>query len=120
VCWAGAAQADTAVPGAILGVAEARVLRSPRAGVFRGAARIGDLVAAGAIVGDVEGAPVVAEIDGLLRGLVADGVAVDAGVKVGDVDPRGRAVDASRVSDKARAVAAGVLEAVLVSLGRRT
>ena len=30
-----------------------------------------------------------------------------AGVKVGDIDPRGRAVDPARISDKARAVAAG-------------
>ncbi len=43
---------------------------------------------------------------------------VAAGTKLGDVDPRGAAVDPTRISDKARAIAAGVLEAVLVHGGR--
>lgn len=114
VIWSGAAQADTAVPAEVEGVAEARVLRAPRSGVFQGSVRIGDVVAAGANVGRVDGEPVCTRIGGLVRGLLADGVEVDAGVKVGDVDPRGAAVDAARISDKGRAVAAGVLEAVLV------
>jgi xanthine dehydrogenase accessory factor len=74
---------------------------------------IGDVVEAGQSVGDVDGVPVVAGISGLLRGLVADGVVVSGGTKLGDVDPRGTAVDPGRLSDKARAVSAGVLEAVL-------
>jgi xanthine dehydrogenase accessory factor len=53
-------------------------------------------------------------IAGLLRGLLQDGVPVDAGVKVGDVDPRGSVVDPAAISDQARAVAAGVLEAILL------
>jgi len=51
--------------------------------------------------------------------LIADGVVVELGDKLGDVDPRGRAVDPARISDKARAVAAGVLEAVTLGLLRR-
>ena len=46
--------------------------------------------------------------------LIADGIEVPAGIKIGDVDPRGPGIDPTRISDKARAVAAGVLEAVLV------
>jgi xanthine dehydrogenase accessory factor len=53
-----------------------------------------------------------------LRGLLADGVRVSLGEKVGDVEPRGAAVDPARVSDKARAVAAGVLEALLLGARR--
>lgn len=117
VIWSGSAAADTAVPAAVEGAAGERVLRAPHAGVFRGACRIGDLVAEGARVGEVDGAPVEARVGGLLRGLLADGVAIAAGVKVGDVDPRGRAVDPARISDKARAVAAGVVEAAFVALG---
>jgi xanthine dehydrogenase accessory factor len=75
-------------------------------------------VTEGSIVGDVEGAPVRTSIDGLLRGLLGEGVSVPEGTKVGDVDPRGGSVDPARVSEKARAVAAGTLEAVLVGLAR--
>jgi xanthine dehydrogenase accessory factor len=112
----GAAEADTMVPGAVQGYADRRVLRAPRSGVFRGEKRIGEVVMPAARVGTVDGEPVTATIPGLLRGLVADGVAVEAGMKVGDIDPRGPLIDAARISDKGRAVAAGVLEAVLVHL----
>lgn len=118
VLWSGAAAEDTSVPAPVLGVTEGRVLRAPRDGRFRGRRRIGDLVAAGDTVGDVDGQPVDVAVAGLLRGLMADGVPVERGMKVGDVDPRGRAVDTAVVSDKARAVAAGVLEAVLRGLRR--
>jgi xanthine dehydrogenase accessory factor len=118
VLWSGRAEADTGVPSPVLGVTEARVLRAPAAGTFRAVKAIGDLVQAGDVVGRVGEAPVRAETTGMLRGLVADGVALAAGIKLGDIDPRGALVDPAAVSDKARAVAAGVLEAVLVGAGR--
>jgi xanthine dehydrogenase accessory factor len=98
----------------VLGFSEMRVLRAPRDGAFHESVPIGAIVAAGDVVGHVEGEPVTTPIGGLLRGAIRDGVVVEAGAKVGDVDPRGPSVDAGRVSDKARAVAAGVLEAVLM------
>ncbi len=110
----GAAAPDTGQPAPVMGHDDRRVLRAPRAGIFRGRARIGDQVAAGHVVGEVAAAPVACEIAGLLRGLIADGVAVERGMKVGDVDPRGAAIDPALVSDKGRAVAAGVLEAVML------
>lgn len=113
VLWSGSAQPDSAVPSPVMGRSEERVLRAPRVGAFRGACAIGDLVTAGSRVGDVGGEAVIASISGLVRGLLADGVRVEAGVKVGDIDPRGGAVDPALVSDKGRAVAAGVLEAFL-------
>jgi xanthine dehydrogenase accessory factor len=117
VIWQGAALADDGMPAAVRGYTHARVLRSPRDGVFRSARAIGELVAEGEAVGDVDGDPVLASVGGLLRGLLAPGVAVASGIKLGDVDPRGRSVDPARISDKARAVAAGVLEAVFRHLG---
>lgn len=118
VRWSGSAAADTARPAALEGETERRVLRAPRAGAFRPLCRIGDLVDQGALVGQVEGEPVRAAIAGLVRGLAAAGVLFSSGEKIGDVDPRGARVDPARISDKARAVAAGILEAVLVGLGR--
>jgi xanthine dehydrogenase accessory factor len=113
VRWNGAAEVDTMVPTAVQGYAERRVLRAPRSGVFRGEKRIGEVVMPSARLGTVDGEAVLASIPGLLRGLVADGVPVEAGAKIGDIDPRGPLIDAARISDKGRAVAAGVLEAVL-------
>jgi xanthine dehydrogenase accessory factor len=119
VLWSGTAAPDTGVPAALGGESDRRVLRAPRTGRFRGRARIGEVVGEGTVVGEVDGEPIPAGLAGRLRGLLADGVEVAAGVKVGDVDPRGAAVAADAVSDKARAVAAGVLEAVLVGSRRR-
>jgi xanthine dehydrogenase accessory factor len=118
VLWSGPAEADTGVPSPVLGVTEARELRAPASGTFRAVKAIGDLVQAGDVLGRVGEAPVQAEAAGIVRGLVADGVAVAAGIKLGDIDPRGAAVDPAAVSDKARAVAAGVLEAILVGASR--
>jgi xanthine dehydrogenase accessory factor len=114
VIWSGPAEADTSVPSPVLGVTAARVLRAPRSGRFRSERRIGDLLAEGDRIGDVDGTPVVASTGGLLRGLVADGVALREGIKLGDIDPRGRFVDPLLISDKARAVGAGILEAALL------
>jgi len=109
----GQAAPNTSVPGSVLGHAEDRVVRAPCAGIFRGEWRIGDRVEAGQIVARVDGEPVVARISGVLRGLLADGSAVYAGMKVGDVDPRGVVEHCFTISDKARAVGGGVLEAIL-------
>lgn len=116
VRWQGEAQADTGCPAEVMGYTHARVLRAPTSGRFRGVRAIGDVVSAGETVGEVGTERVAAGIGGLLRGLLADGVRVEAGVKVGDVDPRGLSIDAYRISEKGRAIAAGTLEAILLRL----
>ena len=113
VYYQGSTLPNTNVPGLIGGFAGERVLRAPADGVFRGLRRIGETVQAGEIVGTVDGVPMAATISGVLRGLLADGVPVRRGMKSGDVDPRGQAEYCSLVSDKALAVAGGVLEAIL-------
>jgi xanthine dehydrogenase accessory factor len=117
VYWQGRAEPDTTEPAAVRGETDRRVLRAARAGTFTGRCRIGDVVGPGALVGAVGEDPVFALVPGMVRGLLADGVRVSAGEKVGDIEPRGAAVDPARVSDKVRAVAAGVLEAVLIGPG---
>ena len=114
VIWSGAAEPDTALPSPVLGYSEKRVLRAPRSGTFALRKEIGAIVIPGDVVGEVEGEPLPTPIAGLLRGLLRSGVRIDAGANVGDVDPRGPGVDPARLSDKARAVAEGVLEAVLL------
>jgi len=61
-------------------------------------------------------ATVVAAISGILRGLVRDGLVVSAGMKIGDIDPRAVREHCFTISDKSRAVAGGVLEAVMYLL----
>jgi xanthine dehydrogenase accessory factor len=118
----GRAEPDTGAPGLIAGMGRERVLHAPAAGVAENLRRIGDTVRAGEPVLRIAGpdgvAVLEAPIDGTLRGLIRTGFPVHAGMKVGDVDPRGRRDHCFSVSDKARAIAGGVLEAVLMLGGR--
>jgi xanthine dehydrogenase accessory factor len=111
----GEAEPDTGVPGVIAGAGAERVLRAPREGRFREARAIGDRVERGEVVAHVEGAPVVAGVAGILRGLLRSGLRVEEGLKVGDVDPRANREHCHTISDKALAVAGGVLEAIFVT-----
>jgi len=109
----GSAQANTGMPGPVLGYASERVLRSPAAGPLQSRRRIGERVQAGDAVATVAGEPVLATIGGVLRGLMHDGLAVSPREKIGDIDPRGVADYCFTISDKARALGGSVLEAIL-------
>jgi xanthine dehydrogenase accessory factor len=118
VLLTGHAEANTGVPGLVGGKGSERVIHSPIAGVAENIAAIGDLVQTGMPVLRVAGADgealLRAEIDGVLRGLIRPRFPVQAGMKVGDVDPRARREHCFTVSDKSRAIAGGVLEAILM------
>ena len=109
----GTAEPNTGVPGEIGGAGTARLLRSPASGKLRCERQIGDRVKAGQRVGSVAGEPVLAMVGGVIRGFLRHGSVVHSGQKIGDVDPRARPEHCATVSDKARAVAGGVLEAIL-------
>jgi xanthine dehydrogenase accessory factor len=110
----GAAEPDTGVPGEIMGMSRERVVRAPAEGVFGAGIALGSLVDKGDVLGEIDGVTEVrAPISGVLRGLIVDGAAVQMGQKMGDVDPRGASIDVNTISDKGRAVAGGVLEAVV-------
>ncbi len=113
VITSGRAASNTGIPGDICGHTEKRVLRSPKAGMFRAERAIGDPVICGQIVGYVEGKDIRAEIDGVLRGLIRPGFPTHQGMKIGDVDPRGNGDYCYTISDKARAIGGSVLEAIL-------
>lgn len=115
VIWQGGAEPDTGVPAPVAGHTEARVFRAPRDGRFIALRQIGDRVSAGEIVGEIAGDPVRSMIAGLIRGMLHDGVETQAGMKLGDVDPRGEREYVDSISDKARAIGGGVLEAILHS-----
>ena len=55
-----------------------------------------------------------ATISGILRGLIRDGYPVTKGFKIADIDPRESEYEnCFTISDKARCIAGGVLEALL-------
>ena len=109
----GSAARDTGIPGEIMGYTVERVLRAPTEGIFRAERKIGDQVQTGDVVARVNDSAVVAAVSGVVRGLLADGLVATDGMKVGDVDPRGIKEHCFTISDKARAVGGGVLEAIL-------
>ena len=109
----GFAEPNTGVPGEIAGIAGERVLRSPAEGSFNTRKAIGDLVVANEVIGVVAGHKVSSKIDGVLRGLIRPETLVTRGLKIGDVDPRGQRQYCATISEKARAIAGSVLEAIL-------
>lgn len=109
----GPAQPNSGVPGLIGGHGADRVLRAPAAGPVEAHAAIGDTLKAGDPVCSVRGQRVLAPFDGVLRGLIRPGFPAWEGLKVADVDPRGNPAHCFTVSDKARAIGGGVLEALL-------
>lgn len=111
--YQGCAAKNTGIPGEIGGYTVERLLRAPCDGIFHPVLAIGDIVKAGQTVAMVDDQPVTAQINGIVRGLLQDNVPVKAGMKSGDIDPRGCYEHCFTVSDKARAVGGGVLEAIL-------
>jgi len=112
VLTTGSARENTGVPGEIGGYTVERLLRAPADGLFRPLASIGDAVCAGDVVATVGGVSLPARISGVVRGLLREGTPVYRGMKSGDIDPRCEVSHCFSVSDKARAIAGGVLEAI--------
>jgi xanthine dehydrogenase accessory factor len=119
VLWTGSAEADTGTPAAVRGATIERVLRAPKDGTLMGLKSIGNIVEVGEMVAQVDGQPVTSELAGMVRGLARNGLWVRAGMKIGDIDPRLDPELCRLVSDKALAIAGGVLEAVLMRVHAR-
>lgn len=109
----GTAQPDTGIPGEIGGYTKERLLRAPADGEFQAYCRIGDQVEAGQMLAKVDETAIYAEINGVVRGMLQNGLRVKTGLKVGDIDPRCRPEHCFSISDKARSIGGGVLEALL-------
>ena len=124
VLWQGSAAPNTGIPGIIGGYGKERVIHSPAEGILRNVCKITDTVKKGQEIAVVEtengNVSVVASLDGLLRGLIRDGYPVTKGFKIADIDPRTEEYqNCFTVSDKARCIAGGVVEAILQMKGER-
>ncbi len=113
VIWSGSAMKDTGTPGTVNDKGKERVLRAPISGIISSGLPIGTIVKKDEIIGLVDGTPISAPFDGCLRGLMHDGIEVQQGMKIGDLDPRPDNKLTQFISEKALAIAGGVLEAIL-------
>ena len=122
VLWQGQAAPNTGIPGIIGGYGKERVIYSPAAGIVHHVCHITDTVKKGQVIAvietDTEQVPVTATLDGLLRGLIRDGYPVSEHFKIADIDPRtDEYKNCFTISDKARCIAGGVVEAILFRKG---
>jgi xanthine dehydrogenase accessory factor len=114
IIWQGTAMKDTGVPGDIKGYSKERVIYSPARGRIKVIKDIGSLVSKDEVIAIVGDKKIEATIDGVLRGMIRDGFEVEQGLKIADIDPRMSEMDnCYTISDKARCIAGGVLEAIL-------
>ena len=122
VLWDGSAAQNTGIPGIIGGYGKERVIACPAKGMLRNVKKVTDTVSKGETIAVVETedgiVPVEATLDGILRGLIRDGYPVQVGFKMADIDPRAdEYLNCFTISDKARCIAGGVLEAILQKKG---
>lgn len=110
----GCAKENTGIPGEIKGISKERVIYSNISGTISNVKNIGDIVKKGETIAYIDNTEVKASIDGVLRGIVRDKSKVKSNLKIADIDPREEEVKNSfTISDKARTIAGGVLEAIL-------
>lgn len=142
ILYEGSAAPNSGIPGKIEGYDKERVIHSPAKGILRNVCHVTDTVKKGQVIATIELTeetyfeadsvsnsdpasisgtdlgtkiiPVYATLDGLLRGLIRDGYPVTKGFKIADIDPRiSEYNNCFTISDKARCIAGGVLEAIL-------
>ena len=113
VITSGSAIPNTGIPGMVRGYTTERVLYSPCAGFVTTDRMIGDSVSEGDVAAFVGDIPVLSKLDGILRGMIHPSVPVKKGTKIGDVDPRGEVAHCFTITDKALAIAGGVLEMIM-------
>lgn len=111
--WQGSALPDTGIPGTVSQKSNERVLRAPTSGILLSESQLGTFFKKGEIIGYVDNQSIEAPFDGCLRGLMHEGIFVEKGLKIGDLDPRLDKNIINFISEKALAIAGGVLEAIL-------
>lgn len=109
----GSAIPNTGVPGNIGGFTTERIIRASADGEFQPIAGIGDLVEKDQIVAKSGGQPIYALMSGIVRGMLQTGIKVKKGMKCGDIDARCERNHCFTISDKARSIGGGVLEAIV-------
>lgn len=112
IIWKGSAIPNTGVPGNVAGYTIERLIRAAADGILEPRVQIGDYVEKGQTVAVTGGMPVYAQMSGVVRGMLQAGAEVTRNLKIGDIDARAEVSHCYTISDKARAIGGGVLEAV--------
>ena len=113
VIMKGKSEENTGKPAEIGGLSTERVFWAEEAGVFTTARNIGEMVKAGDIIGQLGAVPLIAPVSGMLRGLLRNEVRVLANAKLIEIDPVNDPSVCFSIRGKMRAIAGGVLEAVM-------
>lgn len=114
IYYNGFAIKNTGTPGDINGFSKERVIHSPKTGKINVIHDIGSIVKLGDTIALIDDTPVIATMDGLVRGMIRDKMNVAKGLKIADIDPRCDQIkNCYTISDKARCIAGGVIEALL-------
>ena len=114
VIFAGEAEKNTGVPIAIDGLTSERVLHSTGEGLFVTEREIGEQVTAGEVIASVGGQAIKAPISGVVRALLRSGIQVKEGTKLVEIDPVASKEICYSIRARMRAIAGGVLEAILI------
>lgn len=118
VLYTGGAAPNTGIPGEIGGRGAERVVHAPATGHLKVMRDIGTVTEPGEIIARIlcSDRPAMVKVaspfGGLIRGMIRDGSLVGKGMKIADIDPR-TGVDWRTISDKARCIGGGALEAYL-------
>jgi xanthine dehydrogenase accessory factor len=110
--YEGEAIPNTGIPGEVGGFSTERLIRATANGMMEPIASIGDVVEKGQVVARTGGKEVYAQMSGIVRGMLQPDVCVHQGLKIGDIDARCELFHCFTISDKARSIGGGVLEAV--------
>jgi xanthine dehydrogenase accessory factor len=110
----GEAEINTGTPLSIGGMTGERVLWAEQDGIVTSNRDIGETVRRGEVVGMLDDRQLEAPLDGIIRGLVRDGIRVKTGAKLVEIDPVNEKAVCYTIRDKMRAIAGGVLEAVML------
>ncbi|MDW7669231.1 MAG: selenium-dependent molybdenum cofactor biosynthesis protein YqeB [Bacillota bacterium] len=113
VIYKGKAERNTGKPGSTMGFTTERVIYSPANGKIQVIKDITSIVQKGDILAKVDGHNVEAKISGVVRGMIQPDSKVHKDMKIGDIDPRKNIRNCITISDKAKSIGGGVLEAVL-------
>jgi len=112
--WQGSAIPNTGIPGVLGGESCQRIITAPAEGQVIWRVDFGNLVKKSEILGTVDQVhQIIAPIAGIVRGLISPQVMASPRMKIGDIDPRGKEINVHLISDKARSVGRGIMEAVV-------
>lgn len=109
----GEAEVNTGIPIAVNGLTSERVIHADVTGSFRAVREMGDTVAEGELIGYIGEQEIKSPLGGVVRALIRDGAPVAPGTKLLEIDHVADASICYRIRARIRAIAGGVLEAIM-------